>query len=232
MKYKMVFFIGFIFFLLFTKSVSVQAITGASIDVYPKEGDVTTEILVQVRGEPYRDGAICYLYLYWDDKCIIQRLGDLDVSNPPIRSHIYSWDCIIAVPNEFPYSELGIHDITIVIDSDDGSSVNTKATFEIIRYIAPPEWWEDLPPEFINDITGPQGLQGETGSQGPVGSQGLQGQQGIQGPKGDKGDTGDTGPYPIEAVAINLGISAVSGIVSVVALSIVYKMKKVVETKR
>jgi hypothetical protein len=45
--------------------------------------------------------------------------------------------------------------------------------------------------------------------------------QGVQGVKGDKGDS-----YPIEAVALNLGVTSVSTIVSVIALSMVYKMRK------
>jgi len=226
MKKKKLFFIGFIFFLLLAKPASAQAITEGTIEVSPKQGDITTEIWVTVRGEPYRDGSTCYLYLYWDDKCIVQRLEDIDVSVPPIRSHIHSWDCNITIPNEFPYSELGIHNVTAVIEADDGSSANTTANFDILRYVPPPEWWADLPQEFISNITGPQGLRGETGPQGTVGPQGSQGPQGIQGPKGD------TGPYPVEAVVLNLAISAISWIISIVSLSIVYKMKKGLETKR
>jgi len=209
-----------IFFLLLAKPVSAQAITGATIDVSPKQGDITTDILVQVRGEPYRNGQGSYLYLYWDDKCIVQRLEDIDVSNPPISSHIHSWDCNISVPNEFPYSELGIHNITAVVEDDYGSRVSANATWEVVNYIPPPEWWQNLPQEFIDEITGPQG------EQGLIGPQGAKGDTGLQGPKGDKGDKGDTGPYPNEAVMFNLGISVASGIISVIALSIVYKMKK------
>ena len=228
----MLFFTGFIFFLLLAKPASAQAITGVSIEVSPKQGDITTKILVKVRGEPYRNGSTCYLYLYWDDKCIVQRLEDVDVSVPPIRSHIHSWDCDITVPNEFPYSELGIHNITAVIEADDGSSANTTAAFDIVRYIPPPEWWEDLPQDFLNKITGPQGPQGLQGPQGVKGDKGDTGAQGLQGIQGPKGEQGDTGPYPIEAVILNLAISIVSGIVSIISLSIVYRMKKGLETKR
>jgi Collagen triple helix repeat (20 copies). len=201
-------------------SASAEAITGATIEVSPGQGDITTGILVQVRGEPYRNGQGSCLYLYWDDKCIVQRLEDLDVSNPPISSHIHSWDCAVSVPNEYPYSELGIHNITAFIEADDGSSANATAIFEVVNYIPPPDWWEDLPQEFVDEITGPQGAQG------PKGEQGEQGPVGPQGPQGDKGDKGDPGPYPSGAVILNLGISTISGIISIIALSVSCRRKK------
>ena len=49
--------------------------------------------------------------------------------------------------------------------------------------------------EYLEAITGPQGIQGPIGPQGQQGiqgPQGIQGVQGIQGPKGDKGEKGDS----------------------------------------
>lgn len=213
---------------------ATTTITGATIEVYPSKGDITTNILVHVKGEPYtadyttsfKDYPV--LYLYYDDKCIVQRMPPITVSPPgPLYNPYYcSFDINVSVPNEYPYSELGIHNITAVIEASDGTKANATAKFEVVNYIPPPEWWKDLPEDFVRSITGPQGIQGPQGATGPQGPQGAQGIQGIQGVQGPKGDKGDTGPYPIEAVALNLGTSATSAIVSIIALSMVYKMKK------
>jgi len=231
-------FLGFsiVLFVCFICSPSVlgTTVTGATVDVYPKQGDITTEIFVSVRGEPYKGGILTaagdvpVLYLFYDDKIIVQRMKSRIIPKGygDYSDYECSFDFTFNIPNEYPYSELGIHNITAVIEASDGTSANATTTFEIINYIPPPEWWEDLPEEFIDEITGPQG---ETGEQGPHGIQGEQGQIGPQGPqgeKGDKGDKGDTGPYPNEAIMFNLGISAISVIISIIALSLVYKMKK------
>jgi len=226
---------GLMFFLVFLLSMIMTipsglctTVTGATVDVYPKQGDITTDIFVHVRGEPLLITCEGFLYFYWDDKCIVQRM--------PCISHNHawnvwelSWDVTVKVPNEYSYSELGLHNLTATVEAVDGVSVSATTVFEIINYIPPPEWWEDLPEDFIDEITGPQGItgdKGDTGSQGIQGEQGQIGPQGLQGEKGDKSDKGDTGPYPNEAVMFNLGISAISLIISIIAVSLVYKMKK------
>jgi len=228
LKKNILVLMSLIFFLLLTKSVSASTIVGATIEVSPGQGDITTDIFVHVRGEPYTGGFLTVagdvpvLYLYYDDKVIVERMKCITKSRGygDFSDYEVSFDVSFKVPNEFPYSELGVHNITAVIEASDGTSANSTATFEMVNYIPPPEWWQDLPQEFIDEITGPPGPQGEQGTQGEQGS------TGPQGLKGDKGDKGDTGPYPNEAVMFNLGISAVSGIISIIALSVVYKLKK------
>lgn len=210
---------------------SSTTVTSASVEIHPVQGDITTTIFVHVRGEPYKGGIVTaqgdvpVLYLYYDNKSIVQRMKA--VSYPRPYSDYSDYECVFdvsfKVPNEYPYSELGVHNVTAIIEASDGTKANATTSFEIVNYIPPPEWWEDLPQDFIDEITGPQGEQGEQGLAGP---QGVKGDTGLQGLKGDKGDKGDTGPYPSEAVMFNLGISAVSGIIAIVALSLVYKMKK------
>jgi len=237
---------------------SSTTVTSASIEIHPVQGDITTNILVQVRGVPYHS-VETWLYIYWDEKPVVVR-------KPAVYHEVYldgwwelTWDVSIKPPNEYPYSELGTHNITASLEDVEGSKVLSWVTFNITNYIPPPEWWRDLPQDFLDMITGPQGPKGDKGDQGPQGLQGPQGVQGLTGPqglqgskgdKGDKGDTGaqglqglqgiqgpkgekgDTGPYPIEAVALNLGISATSGVISVIALSMIYKMKKGLKTKK
>ena len=170
-------------------AVFATTVTSASIEIYPNKGDITTNISVHVRGEPYVGGFVTVqgdvpvLYLYYDDKLIVERLKCVII--PPAYGDFSSYNCVFdvtfKVPNEFPYSELGVHNITVVIEASDGTFAKANTTFEIVNYIPPPEWWEDLPQDFIDKITGPQGPQG------------IQGEQGVQGPKGDKGDTGPQG---------------------------------------
>lgn len=224
MKRKYWVLLGSIFFLLLVKQASASTISEATIEASPRQGDITTDILVQVRGVPYRadfataSGDVPVLYLYYDDKVIVQRMKC--VTYPKYldySTYEVSFDVTVAVPNEYPYSELGVHNITAVIEASDGTKANATTSFEIVNYVPPSDWWDDLPQDFVDSITGPQGVigpQGETGSAGP------QGEQGTQGVKGDPG------PYPTEAVMLNLGVSVVSGIIAVVALILFSRVKK------
>lgn len=203
------------FFLIQVPSVSATTITEAIIEASPNQGDITTSIFVQVRGEPYDVNGLFggyltakadypRLYLYYDDKCIIQRMACVTAPGIGDYSNYWSsWDVTISVPNEYPYSELGVHYITAVIEASDGTTASTTTAFEIVSYIPPPEWWEDLPQDFLDNITGPQG---------PAGLQGIQGLQGEQGPKGD------TGSYPIEALILNFSLSSIAVLMSLIAL--------------
>ncbi len=210
---------------LFAKPVSAEAITGATIEVYPSEGDITTDILLKVRGTPIQTVGAHFLYVFWDNKSIVQREEDIPVGIFG-EEHIHAWDMNISVPNEFPHSELGTHNVTVTIEYGHTEVYRNSTTFEVVNYVPPPDWWEDLPQEFIDEMTGPPGPQGPQGEQGSQGQQGEQGPAGPQGLKGDEGDKGDTGPYPYEATVFNLGMSAVSGVISAIALSIVYRKKK------
>jgi hypothetical protein len=221
-------------FVINIHAISATTITSATIEVYPDKGDITTKIFVHVRGEPYSADYITKandyptLYLYYDDKCIIQRKSPPVVSpwDPDFSKYYCSFDVNISVPNEYPHSELGVHNITAVIEASDGSRAYANATFEVVNYFPPPEWWEDLPQELLDEITGPQGPQGTQGLQGPQGLQGERGLTGPQGVQGQKGDKGDPGAYPFEAVVLNLTLSSASIVASAIALSMVYKMKK------
>ena len=51
--------------------------------------------------------------------------------------------------------------------------------------------FEELTPEQVESLIGPQGPEG------PQGPQGAQGPEGPQGPQGDPGPQGEVGPPPI-----------------------------------
>ena len=228
--------------LLLTKipSVSASTITGATIQLSPKEGDITTSIIVQVRGEPYSPyGAFGNyitatadyprLYLYYDDICIVQRMACVTAPGVGGYSYYYcSWDVNVTVPNKYPYSNLGTHNIIAVIEASDGTKTSATATFTIVNYYPPADlfwtWWNSLNSTIQSQLRGPAG---------PQGAQGLQGTQGIQGPKGDTGAQGVQGPqgaqgpqgisYPIVDVYLNVGLSMVSVVIAVAALIMVRK---------
>ncbi len=200
--------------------------------IYPSKGSIYTRIYLQVRGIGGE------LYLFWDDIL-------LGIYDENFYEDFNGFDVYFNPPDEYPYSNLGNHTISLQIwwKYWDGQyyyvQKNFTLTFEIVEYYPPADlfwqWWNSLSNETKEQLRGPQGPQGPVGPQGPQGkigptgpqgSQGEQGPIGLQGPKGDKGDKGDTGPYPLEMVVLNLGISLASGIISVVALSMVYKMKR------
>jgi len=195
----------------FLPLVKASTITSVNIEIYPKEGDITTDIFVHVRGEPYKGGFVTVagnvpvLYLYYDDKLIIQRLkckyyyeGYGDFS-----SYEALWDVTIKVPNEYPYSELGTHNITAIVEASDGTTATNSTIFKVVNYIPPPEWWTNLPQEFLQLITGPQGLQG------------------VKGDEGDTGARGEKGNFPLLFLAIPLTLSFVSLGIAIFSLTIV-----------
>jgi len=191
---------------------SVDALTSATMEVYPNEGDVTTEILVHVRGSPYKIdtsvtiGSGVYLYLYWDTKCISEHL------EPKIMGRFWelTWDVHLRPPNEFPFSELGNHTLRAVLESGEGEIAETSSTFKIVKYLPPPEWWTNLPQEILDQLKGNQGIPGLQGKEGIQGPMGPQGEQGIQGEQGPQGVQGKEGTYPISFLLIPTIISAIA----------------------
>lgn len=191
-------------------------------NVYPREGDIFTDVFLQVRGLPstgYGDDQDV-LYLIWDD-ILIGTFYD-----SPSYDHFF--DIHFFPPNTGNYSSYGNHTVYFEVWSKNRQTMfmNASFIFTIIKYYPPTsewwKWWESVPEDIKQQLVGPQGSQGIQGEQGPTGPQGP---QGIQGPKGDKGDTG---PYPIEAVGLNLSLSAVSVIASIIAVGMFYTMRKAI----
>jgi len=182
-----------------------STITSITMEVYPTSGDITTEITLQVRGVPYTGGFLTVakdypvLYVYYDDKIIESRVKPITKSRGygDFSDYEASWDIIVHIPNEHPYSELGPHTIRVVAEASDSTKTSATKTFQVVNYFPPPEWWSDLPPELLDHITGPRGQTGETG------------------PAGLKGDPGAPGEaYPKEALYYSVGASTLALLIS------------------
>ena len=169
-----------------------STISSITIENFPLNGDITTDIFVKVRGVPYICGGQARrIYIYFDDMAVVQ--GQL-----PNEVNRASWDASITVPNLYPYSELGTHTITATVEASDGTRVSQSSSFDVVNHLPPPKWWQDLPQDFIDSITGPAG---ERGSPGP---------QGIQGEPGES--------YPVTTFNIILGASAAALLISIIGL--------------
>lgn len=155
------------------------------VDVFPREGTIETNIFIMVRGDPFT-GQAWFLYVFFDDKPVVIRRADVKLST---GNHEHWWDVTIKVPNKSPYSSKttskNSHYIHIWVEDSLGNIDKYKTEFDVNRYIPPPDWWEEVDPKFLRQITGSRGEQGLPGEQGPIGP---------QGPKGNSGDDGEDGP--------------------------------------
>jgi len=199
-----------------------------SYDVLPPSGSSDEEILVYIRvAHPNPNEPLC-AYVFWDSRPIVQRLGDVIEGN----IHQHRWDI-----NFYPPDGLctrGEHTIKIWVEDSENNIVKWPVWKYTITSIVPrPEWWEDLPPEFIANITGPPGPQGEPGVQGDIGPLGPQGEAGPPGPMGEtgtigpQGHIGDVGPTGSPGPQGEIGKSAdnlilyASLVLSLVAMMVV-----------
>lgn len=175
----------------FAEESTISTIT---MEVSPSSGDITSDILVTVRGVPYIcGGQLRRLYVYYDDKNVVSGQVPTDTGGRA------TWDASIRVPNEKPFSDLGQHTVRVVVEASDGTTASASTTFTIVNYIAPPEWWRDLPSEFLEMIKGPKGDTGATG---------------IQGPKGEPGVSA-----PIEYIYGSAGLSLIAIIIAIIAIT-------------
>lgn len=217
--------LAFLLFLLVSPIVKGTTISSITIESFPTKGDITTNITITVRGVPFTGTfptstgyAGPVLYIIYDDKILVSRsLTSTSSRAGDNTDYTASWDEEIKVPNEYPYSELGQHTIIARVEASDGTVATASTNFDVVNYIAPPEWWRNLPSSFLATIQGPVGLKGDTGAQGvkgDTGSQGPKGDTGIQGLKGDPGIT-----VPIEYVYGSLGLSIIAFIIALIAIT-------------
>jgi hypothetical protein len=183
--------LAFLLFTLIIPAVQGSTISSVTVEIYPNKGDITTDIVVSVRGNPYAGGFLTsagdreypVLYVYYDDQVLESRVAPKTSGRGygDFSDYAASWDVSVKVPNQYPYSELGQHIIRVRVDASDGSSATATANFNVVNYITPLQWWENLPQDFIQSITGARGPIGSTGATGPKGT------TGTQGPKGEPG---------------------------------------------
>lgn len=191
-----------------------------SVAVRPQKGDITTDILIMVRGDPI-EGPVWYLYVFYDDLALIKRMASPQIGKTANFLHL--WDVTIKVPRELPYSAVRTgknqHEIEIMVENELGYTSSYYAEFKIVNFILTPESWEKLSQAQLDSMkgetgdTGPpgesiQGPQGETGPLGPPGQDGSPGVPGesFEGPVGPRGPTGRNANPLIANSALVLGL--------------------------
>lgn len=171
--------------------------------IYPVDGSVETKILMTVRADP-RHTKPMYLYVFYDDICIIQRRAPFDLT-----STVHSWDCTFSPPKDAPYSNKGEHRIRVRIDNNGVFTEMFVNHFTITEYIPPVV-------EVIEGPLGPQGERGPPGESiiGPPGES-IQGEVGppgesIQGPPGEGRDGSDGKDAPVVLVYLSIVLSIIA----------------------
>jgi len=175
----------FIALLKFQPVSAVDYPFDVTYDVLPPSGSSEEEILIYIRVNHPNTNEPLWAYVFWDSRPIVQRLEDVTVNN----LHQHRWDINFYPPDGL--CNIGEHTIKIWIEDSENNIVKWPIwKYKITSMVPRFEWWDDLSPEFIAKITGPQGIQGE------IGPQGIEGPQGIRGPtgQGEIGETGTIGP--------------------------------------
>ena len=196
---------------------SILAKSDPTATLYPTKGSIYTDIYLQVRGF----GGT--LYLFWDDKLIGTYTEYKDPRGQDYQAFT-GFDIHFKAPNEYNYSNTGVHRVSMQINWKywDGQfyvkDTSFNLPFEIVEYYPPPSMFST----WLNSLSADARAQ-LVGKQGPTGPQGATGSTGTQGPIGPKGEKGVS--YPLEMVYLNVGISALAMIVSVIAFLNVRKHK-------
>jgi len=201
-----------------------------NVDYMPYEGDTNTPIVMFVTtSNPFSGTKPWYLYVFWDSIAIKDGVADVKISD---TKYEHRWRFTFYPPKD--RAGKGSHTIQVWVYDHEGT-IGTHKIFYNIKGIVPRlEWWEALPQEFIDKITGPrgpagpvgrtgatgeagpQGAPGETGDSitGPVGPQGEPG-SGEQGPVGPQGEPGEDG---IDGESAPVGLFYIVGGLSVISI--------------
>jgi len=163
------------------------------VEMRPTQGSSATSIFLFVTTTPYSSSESWHLYVFWDEITILSRVADVKIT---ASLYEHRWELSIKAPKGG--SKKGWHYVDIWVVDGDGNIVKDQTlAFKVTSTVPQTEWWEDLSPEFIEEITGPRGERGTTGpqgEQGPKGEEGDRGEQGQRGPPGPQGDRGNLGP--------------------------------------
>ncbi len=190
-------------FLLVLTSHHVSALD-VSYDVMPHDGPASTPIFIWVRCDPLYVGDTSWIYVFWDNVPI---KGQQRIVSP-VSGSLFKWGWDITFTPPEGYNFRGDHRIKIWIEQPGGEKKELNWEYTILDGMPEPDWFKTLPPEFINEIRGPEGEKGDAGAKGNAGSRGNKGEKGNRGqagldggvgpvgpigPKGDIGDKGETG---------------------------------------
>ena len=200
--------------LLFIVSVSLLIPSVSSteyklnVEHMPYEGNTDTPIVVFVTTTPLAGSKPWFLYLFWDDVPVKDGMADVKISS---GSYEHRWRFSFYPPKD--RSGKGSHYVQIWVYDHEGT-IGKKTFFYNIKGVVPHlEWWEDLPPKFVDSLKGQDGVDGAKGDPGekgdsiigPAGPQGSQGERGLIGPQGPEGMGVEGQPGPI-------GINGIQGI--------------------
>ena len=200
--------------LLFIVSVSLLIPSVSSteyklnVEHMPYEGNTDTPIVVFVTTTPLAGSKPWFLYLFWDDVPVKDGMADVKISS---GSYEHRWRFSFYPPKD--RSGKGSHYVQIWVYDHEGT-IGKKTFFYNIKGVVPRlEWWEDLPPKFVDSLKGQDGVDGAKGDPGekgdsiigPAGPQGSQGERGLIGPQGPEGMGVEGQPGPI-------GINGIQGI--------------------
>ncbi len=150
-----------------------------------------------------------YLYLFWDDVPIKDGVADVKIS---AGSYEHRWRFSFYPPKD--RATKGSHFVQIWVYDHEGT-IGKKTFFYNIKSVVPRlEWWEDLPPEFVDTLRGQDGIDGAKGDPGEKGDSiiGLAGPQGLKGETGFSGPRGLTGEGGIEGSLGPIGVRGIQGI--------------------
>lgn len=193
-----------------------------NVDVMPDRGDVTTEILILVRGDPI-DGALWHAYIFYDGLCLAKRVPCPQIGKTAV--YVHRWDVAVKVPPQLPYSTASTsknkHYIEVMVEDETGQRSSYRTEFKIIDFVLTPQAWEKLTPGQLEAMRGPQGEdgapgpagesivgpQGDTGDRGPPGQDGEAGAPGdsLMGPMGERGPPGKPANTVVMFLAIAMG---------------------------
>lgn len=179
-----------------------------NVEHMPYEGNTDTPIVVFVTTSPMAGSKSWYLYLFWDDIPVKDGMADVKIAT---GSYEHRWRFSFYPPKD--RATKGSHYVQIWVYDHEGT-IGKKTFFYNIKSVVPRlEWWEDLPPEFVETLRGQDGVDGAKGDLGEKGDS-IVGPAGIQGPQGEQGPVGSQGP---EGIGIDgpmgpIGIDGVQGV--------------------
>lgn len=149
-----------------------------------------------------------WLYIFWDDMVIVQRLMDPVVD----KIHTYMWDVTFQPPQVPLYCKKGSHKVRFRVEDEDANVQYYQLSFEITDTVPDLSWFDDLTQTELDKITGPPGPKGDPGVQGIPGEDGITGPQGPAGPQGLQGTQGNPGELGAIGLIGPTGIQGESGL--------------------